>query len=54
LSELVEFHEILQEDNAIEGDLDAIYLIPSFSLYKVAEVQTSEVNTKLASVNSGP
>jgi hypothetical protein len=57
LNQLVDFYKIHKEVHAIEGDLDAVLFnpvpstIPNHS--KMAEVQTSEMDAKLAPVNMG-
>jgi hypothetical protein len=52
LDELLEFHEIERRYYAIESDLDAMfYIAVDSNRPKMANVQTSEVDAKLAPVN---
>jgi hypothetical protein len=50
------YYEIQQKGHATGGDL-AIYIyffISSFNQFKMADVQTSEMDAKLVPVNVGP
>jgi hypothetical protein len=53
LNQLVDFYEIQYGGYAIEGDFDAVLLSRTFKHSKMADVQTSEVDAKLAPVNVG-
>jgi hypothetical protein len=55
LNQLVDFYEIQYAGHAIEGNLEAVHFNPvSSTIPNMADVQTSEVDAKLAPVNMGP